>query len=377
MMRWLAIGLLVSAAVWGALVYWGPETRQVRLIHEGGSDMFCDFRMPRQCAQADNPYRAETVDKKDRCYPITGYVLAALFPEDFFRGGLIFTLAGWLAFVFAVGLALSVSGNRDGWWLLAAMGVTGPALGNVDTANQIWLAAAGVLVFLSLHGSERRWQRQVALFALALAAALKVTPGAFALILLKERRWRDFLIFAAEGAVLVLVPFLWWTGFGGIVDWLDCMKEHASWYGQFKTWGPIRLVNTVCTRLYGVKLSKMPALLAVGRTADLLLGAVLLIRFWKTRSRQSEILMLAAIIVMVPSVAQYYTLLYFVPVLAFAAGEGISKVEALLWLIVFCPLQIPLGDGAMNQSLANLALLALILRDFFGKIFVRNHVLPQ
>ena len=153
MMRWLAIGLLVSAAVWGALLYWGPETRQVRLIHEEGNDMFCDFRMPRQCAQADNPYRAETVDKKDRCYPITGYVLAALFPEDFFRGGLIFTLAGWLAFVFAV--------------------------------------------------------------------------------------------------------------------------------------------------------------------------------------------------------------------------------EALLWLIVFCPLQIPLGDGAMNQSLANLALLALILRDFFGKIFVRNHVLPQ
>ena len=87
--------------------------------------------------------------------------------------------------------------------------------------------------------------------------------------------------------------------------------------------------------------------------------------------------MLSAIVVMVPSVAQYYTLLYFVPVLAFAAGEGISKVEALLWLIVFCPLQIPLGDGAMNQSLANLALLALILRDFFGKIFVRNHVLPQ
>ena len=87
MMRWLAIGLLVSAAVWGALVYWGPETRQVRLIHEEGNDMFCDFRMPRQCAQADNPYRAETVDKKDRCYPITGYVLAALFPEDFFRGG--------------------------------------------------------------------------------------------------------------------------------------------------------------------------------------------------------------------------------------------------------------------------------------------------
>ena len=370
MMRWLAIGLIVSAAVWGMLVFRGPETRQVRLIHGEGNDMFCDFRMPRQCAQADNPYRAETVAKQDRCYPIAGYVFAALFPEDFFRGGLIFTLVGWLAFVFAVGLALSVSGKEDGWWLLTAMAVTGPALVNVDTANQIWFAASGVLVFLSWHESEKWWQRQMALFALAFAAALKVTPGAFALILLKERRWRDFLIFASEGAALVLVPFLLWTGVEGIGDWVECMKEHARCYGPIKTWGPIRLVNTVCTRLYGVKLSKMPALLAVGRTTDLLLGVVLLIRFWKTRTRRSEILMLSAFIVMVPSVAQYYTLLYFVPVLVFAAGDRVSMVEVLLWLIVFCPLQIPFGEGVINQSLANLALLALILRDFCGKIFV-------
>ena len=81
-------GIVIGAAlVWAALMAFVPGAKQERLFYADGREMLSDYVMPRQCAAAADPYAAEAVEPKDRCYAALGYAIAAAFPKDTFKGG--------------------------------------------------------------------------------------------------------------------------------------------------------------------------------------------------------------------------------------------------------------------------------------------------
>jgi len=357
--RWLYLALLGSALLWGALVLWVPRAQQIRSFYVQGQELFSDYAMPRTCSLAADPYAAEGVCPQDRCYGMIGYVLASAFPEDVTSGGLAFTLAG--AFLFALALGIFIEAQcPQGWLALPVLVLSAPFLYNLERANQIWIAAAGVLVFLAWYRSASRWRRVTALTALALACAFKITPGVFSLLLLKDRRWRDFAVFAVLGALLTLVPFACHGGLSLVPEWLARMHDHTACYSRGKTWGTATLFWAPL-RILGRFVPQVPSVGGFGQLVDSAIGGLSLYAFFKTHDRRQEFFLLAAVVVLLPSVSQYYTLLYFVPALVLAADERLPVCEVVLWFVLMTPLYPFVWKYSLNPSVVDWALMALVL----------------
>ena len=77
-----------------------------------------------------------------------------------------------------------------------------------------------------------------------------------------------------------------------------------------------------------------------------------------------------------PAPAQPYTGLYLAPAMLLAVKAPRLACEPLLWLAVFCVLQIPLGSGSANHALAGLAHLALVGLWLLPPRRVRSRSMP-
>lgn len=348
--------LLVAGAVWSALAWSCPASGQFRLFGCMRHDWLCDYRYPRECAAADATYRPETIERKDACYPPLAYRLAGLFPRDVRTGGILFASLAFAAFALALGL-LAPGARADKALAVAALALSGPMMLAVSTANQILLAAAGVFVFFAFRHSPRRTVRALALAALALAAALKVIPALFALVLVRESRWREFLFVAALAAVFAFVPFVGYGGFEGLGDYLENLKLHAEYFNPRDAWGFVALDRSVRLGL-GLPIESVRATYLWGRLATVAVSLGCLVAFF----RGGRLLPLAAATLMLPGGSMYYTALLLIPALfepPVAKGARGRFMEAALWFLVFCPLQLPVGSGSANHALGAASLLAL------------------
>ena len=155
--RVLASIVIVAAVVWAVGFAFVPRAQQSSLFFRYGNDLMGDYGIPRTCATASDPYAAETIQPKDRCYPALGYVVASAFPKDTVKGGIVFNVVGAGLFLLAAGLLMRRMGAEQGL-ILGAVALSAPFLYNIERANQVWLAGAGVMVFLAWFESESRWK---------------------------------------------------------------------------------------------------------------------------------------------------------------------------------------------------------------------------
>ena len=78
--------------------------------------------------------------------------------------------------------------------------------------------------------------------------------------------------------------------------------------------------------------------------------------------RGGRLLPLAAATLMLPGGSMYYAALLLIPAVfepPVAKGARGRFMEAALWFLVFCPLQMPVGSGSANHAICAFSLLAL------------------
>lgn len=95
--------------------------------------------------------------------------------------------------------------------------------------NYIFVAMPFFCWFFVWYDSEKRWQREVAVAFLAIAAAIKIYPALFAVIYLKNRKWLAFLQACVYTALLFVLPFVCFEGgFSNIKVFLNNLNVFQS-----------------------------------------------------------------------------------------------------------------------------------------------------
>ena len=123
-----------------------------------------------------------------------------------------------------------------------------PFLFEFDRGNYLLIALPFIFAFFLWYNSERRWAREAAYIGLSVAVGIKIYPAAFALILLKERRFAAFVRTACYSVLMLIVPFLFFEG------GLDNISAFLYWLTDFAG-SKGGEVNTV---VYGVSYSYSP-----------------------------------------------------------------------------------------------------------------------
>lgn len=294
------------------------------------------------------------IDKFDACYPALALAAVRLFPCSG-EGA----LAGAVVGLFLLGLACAAlaakRGDLDHVGIVLAAGASMlvfPSLYAAERGQLVLFAAAGVATFLATRES-RGAVRGFGLLALAVASVLKITPAVFALVLVRERQWRDLAIFAALSAVLFFVPFAWFGGTDDFFAWMANAAENGRHYVPLGSWGFVAVFRFV-RMVLGLSCEGVWPGLELARLLSVTAGLVALWRYWKA----GNVFFLVVAMLLVPGNMNFYAGVYLV--VALLAGRW-SRTELVAWFVILCALQLPYGAFSVNRHLANVVFLGLAM----------------
>ena len=380
--KWFLLAMVALAAIFLLLLVCGNLGDQTDIFYMGGRDFQADMLHTEEYARELNPYGYSTTEPhipfKDANYPPQAYVLFYLC--DLISGRDVTT--PW-AMAVSVGLAaIGVALLFYGLWqmidgkknlrilLSAALALSAPALFAFERGNIILLCCVLCIWFLLGYRSQRPVIRELALLALAIAAALKIFPALLGLLLIRERAWKDAFRLILYGIAAVFLPFFCVEGgFSNLPLLIENFGAHTAYYTRFiyprfgfrlfasmtyDTSFANTFLNDNLWRLGDKLFRYMPAVDAI-LACCCLTGALVNTRRWEA------VAAIMLVLVNYPVNSGYYTALYLLPAIAMLLScPQLTRKDipiAVLFLIVLCPVQIPIpyaSWGITDPILCNL-----------------------
>lgn len=224
---------------------------------------------------------------------------------------------------------------------------------SVERGNLMLLAFSFILFFLMQYNSKSKLLRELAFLALAAAAALKLFPAAFGLLLLYEKRYREALRLMLYGALVCFLPFLLLKGgFSNLpVFWENMQANVVAYTGEG---------NCNLSSLIFPYAENRPYLFLLSTAATGLITASLLLNYLIEPYRWRKLLSLSMMMIMLPSHSATYNMLILLPAIVLFLNEKqhgkFDWTYLPLFLLLLSPLNL-MEHGSYNQVLAALFLL--------------------
>ncbi|MBQ3483229.1 MAG: DUF2029 domain-containing protein [Clostridia bacterium] len=197
-----------------------------------------------------------------------------------------------------------------------------PVVFLLERANLVILSTIALLIFTQNYDSESRAKRELGLVMLAVAAALKLYPALFGVVLLRDRRWRELGRAVLYTLLLLLLPSFFFGGPQCLWLVLQNTFAYSAYAGQN--------ANGFFAQI-GLPEWTGRALLFAGYTIEvvfLVLSTLLQRKNWVVWALSSAILMT------VPSIFGAHNWILFLPaLLAFLRTE--KQLKGLNWLCFF------------------------------------------
>lgn len=126
-------------------------------------------------------------------------------------------------FVFAVNALLKDRSNSEKSLMAFVCILSSPFLFLLDRGNIVGFSIVFAMLFFAYYDHERRWIREFALICLALSVAIKIYPAVFAVILINEKKIKEFFRATLYSAIAFFVPFVFYGGIEGIFKFVKNM----------------------------------------------------------------------------------------------------------------------------------------------------------
>ena len=258
--------------------------------------------------------------------------------------------------------------NEKGFPVLVYFFFSGINLYAMERGTVVVFTAACVAGFFAFYDSEVRRERIFSCFLLAAAAALKVYPALFGLLLLKRRDWQGILWCALFGLLLTFPLFLF---FDGAFDNIPLLLKNLGAYREeylITDWDK----QVIRIFISGNVTPATHVIFAAFRQfVDYLLILCCAAAFF---SKRDDYLILSAgcIIILCPVGAGFYTLMYLaVPFISTYINKKTPDFILLCCVLLLTPLRFPLE---FNTLASQVILLFLPLYNLYQQIRQRDFV---
>lgn len=364
----------ISALIFIIHFICAPSGLQREVFFKQGYDFFADFINTVRHIAAGQPY------VNGHIQPPLGFLLLAPFqyfadfgdkyevirtnPPVLFAAILFMGLAELFLFV----MLKKFLKNEKGFPVLVYFFFSGINLYAMERGTVVVFTAACVAGFFAFYDSEIRRERIFGCFLLAAAAALKVYPALFGLVLLKRRDWQGILWCALFGLLLTFPLFLFFDGgFDNIPILLENLGKYREEY-LITDWDK----QVIRIFISGHVTTGTHLIFSVFRKAvDYLLILCCTAAFFSKRD-EFLILSVACIIILCPVGAGFYTLMYLaVPFISSYGNKKTPDFILLSYVLLLTPLRFPLE---FNMLASQIILLFLPLYNLYQQIKQRDFV---
>lgn len=265
-------------------------------------------------------------------------------------GYILFTVSCLLAIWECIQFMVQ-GGKLQKCFFAAALLFCGPMTFLLERGNILLLSLLFLLFFMALYDSEDKRLRYASYFCLSLAAAIKIYPAVFGLMVIKKKRYREAGILLGTGIVSFFLPFLPLGGYSAVSQWLHGVfsaDRMASMQGYGYNYSVANLARLTFGRT-GLNGILSPLLICAA-------GAVALIIFIASKEEWKQWFALVLICVWIPSFSYTYTLvLLFLPIISYF-GKDRPKTRfddeyLTLFVITMIPMTLPILQRTASHNL--------------------------
>lgn len=224
----------------------------------------------------------------------------------------------------------------------------------IERGNMVILSTIFLLAFVGWYDSDNKYEREIALVSLALAAAMKIYPAVFGVLLLFQKKWKDAIKTVIYGIIAFVFPFVM---FGGIQSIVTMVKNI--------TYLSVETISDTRNFGYGYKINIKNIILAVCQwfrvnesvrkyactSGIIVIILCIIIILWKSNEKWQRIWGLTLVLTLLPSFSWLYNSVYFIiPMLIYLKEHKATKFD-VLYDVCFTFLIAPLPYGYIMESL--------------------------
>ncbi len=232
--------------------------------------------------------------------------------------------------------------------IASALLLTAPYLYLYGRGNYLFIVVTCLSWFFAWYKSEKRWQRELSLVLLAIAAGIKLYPALLAAILLKEKRFVDFGKTVVYTIAAFFLPFLVFSGgFSNIGVFLENLTSfQGSEQVSDRNYSMPTFLYYFVQFANGLGLSRVPQWVidVGGRLSTITLLVGLFLSLFANRTWKALSLVTIALIVY-PAPSFVYSATMMLPVIALFLTSGEKKKMDYVYLALFLVMLIPVQFG--------------------------------
>lgn len=358
----------------------GALNHQENIIFRAGNDFMADFfNVQRYIADGD-PYFNEINGQAEHLYLPIGYCLLLPFNNlcDYAHMSLqdcwdshisVFSAVLFLLIsLFFFFHSLYILNSKKGWRTFNTFLLlfTSVFLFTIERGNLIILTVACINYFLAFYDSESLWLRRLGLFCLCFAAALKIYPVLFGVLLLADKRYKDIAFCLVCGLILTFVPFLFFKhGLSNVPRLLENVHINSEVYGSVTKYQfGIRSIGTIIVGKLGLSEAASSVFMTGVKIFTWLLALVSIVLSYVEKRRWLQVALLSLTVVLLPTNSFFYTGMYLIPfiILYINSNNSLSWEDyfiVLLLALIFNPIQIMHNSLNVSMLFANICCILL------------------
>lgn len=219
----------------------------------------------------------------------------------------------------------------------------------LERGNIIVLVCIFVMFFVKYYEDSSKYLREVSILALSIAVGLKVYPIVFSVLILKDKKYIDFLKLCMYCFLTFIVPFYVFNGLADIFTWIETAKyvgtrnEMAigvSYFGFTQVLKCV-LVNQA-VQPYISQCIDINFILNLSRYFCTIIALLLMLNAYLTKNKWKSLLSVALIIVVSQQHSPIYNTIFIIPAfIEFINENNKFNCKNILYFICFFLLLIP------------------------------------
>lgn len=217
-----------------------------------------------------------------------------------------------------------------------ALLVSAPFIHVFERGNQIVIALLCTMVYVMLYNSEKKLFRIVAYISLSVAAAIKIYPAIFGVLTVKEKRYKESILFVIMGALTFLAPFALFDGFDGLIVFVKSIMNAFATYHDFGFGYDFSIYNLE-RLIISLVSGYQPTVSNISRIVVL---SMLIVTYIVAQEKWQQFAVLVFAIIFLPKFSYFYTVGFLTIPLLYMFKEKIRKIH-YLYLVEFLLVYIP------------------------------------
>lgn len=214
-----------------------------------------------------------------------------------------------------------------------ALCFSAPMLYSIERGNTIIFTVFLCMFFLFYYDSENKILKELALIALAIAAAFKITPALLGILLLYNKSFKEAIRTAIYGIIMVFGPFLLLKGgFSNIPVMFENiqlnLKQYSSLEGCTFTASVYKYGNLLNSN-FTMSESFINKMMTITKILSFML--LIAVPFFKTH--WEKVAAVVVVLVILPSHSGRYCILYMLPVIVMFLNEEKRRYIDFIYLI--------------------------------------------